>query len=558
MAAPVAMMARPQRWDTPFGPDMTDDDVAMLLLTPTFAQMDAGRFPGHTPLEDILKNDTRILSFKPGEIVVREGDYGNSAFLILEGDLRVVLAPGLPSDMLGRQSIRKKDFFEALSQLWTNSRIPEVRDPSRYADQERKSRGTGASTRVVLQDVPAVLDEHKTATLSQGALFGELAALGRVPRTASVFAETDATLLEFRWQGLREIRKFDEHFRKAIDAVYRKNALQAHLRETDLFGDLDEESLQTVADGVLFETYGSFDWNVSYKKLRASGKAGAQHEPVIAHQGDYPDGLLMIRAGFARVSVKIGTGERTLTYLGAGDHFGFPALYHSWREAETRPLGASLTALGYVDVLRVPTHVLETYVLPKVKPPPALADVAAARPLSDDAAMEWAVEERFINGTKAMLIDLNRCVRCDDCVRACASTHGGNPVFVRHGKTYDHWMAANACMHCADPVCMIGCPTGAIHRSERGGMVVINDDTCIGCATCANSCPYDNIRMVEIRDLSGKPLMDPDTQRPIVKATKCDLCATNPGGPACVRACPHDALRRVDFEGGTIFESFLN
>ena len=72
-------------------------------------------------------------------------------------------------------------------------------------------------------------------------------------------------------------------------------------------------------------------------------------------------------------------------------------------------------------------------------------------------------------------------------------------------------MVANACMHCADPVCMIGCPTGAIHRSELGGMVVINDDTCIGCATCANSCPYNNIRMVEIGDLDGTPLMDPDT-----------------------------------------------
>jgi Fe-S-cluster-containing dehydrogenase component len=114
-------------------------------------------------------------------------------------------------------------------------------------------------------------------------------------------------------------------------------------------------------------------------------------------------------------------------------------------------------------------------------------------------------------------------------------------------------MVANACMHCADPVCMIGCPTGAIHRTEQGGMVVINDDTCIGCGTCANSCPYDNIRLVEIRDMDGNLLLDRDTQRPIQKATKCDLCATNPGGPACVRACPHDALRRVDFDTEEVF-----
>ena len=101
---------------------------------------------------------------------------------------------------------------------------------------------------------------------------------------------------------------------------------------------------------------------------------------------------------------------------------------------------------------------------------------------------------------------------------------------------------------------MFGCPTGAIHRSQVGGTVVINDDTCIGCATCANSCPYNNIRMVEIRGRNGEALVDEESRRPILKATKCDLCYTNPGGPACVRACPHDALTRVDFQRETLVE----
>jgi Fe-S-cluster-containing dehydrogenase component len=107
-------------------------------------------------------------------------------------------------------------------------------------------------------------------------------------------------------------------------------------------------------------------------------------------------------------------------------------------------------------------------------------------------------------------------------------------------------MVANACMHCHDPVCMIGCPTGAIHRHETEAVVVINDDTCIGCGTCANSCPYDNIRLVEIANVDGMALVDEKSGKPIVKATKCDLCVENPGGPACQRACPHDALKRVD------------
>jgi len=143
-----------------------------------------------------------------------------------------------------------------------------------------------------------------------------------------------------------------------------------------------------------------------------------------------------------------------------------------------------------------------------------------------------------------MVIDLDRCTRCDDCVRGCASTHLGNPRFIRHGPTHGRYMFANACMHCADPVCMIGCPTGAIHRSV-GGEVVVNDATCIGCTTCANNCPYDAIRMVEIRDRRGELVRDPKGQLH-QRATKCDLCLGQSGGPACVRACPHDALRRVD------------
>ena len=124
--------------------------------------------------------------------------------------------------------------------------------------------------------------------------------------------------------------------------------------------------------------------------------------------------------------------------------------------------------------------------------------------------------------------------------------HNNNPRFNRHGRRIQSLMVANACMHCLDPVCMLGCPTGAIHRVEGSGEVVVNDDTCIGCATCANNCPYDNIRMVEVRDAEGRFIFDEITGQPVVKSTKCDLCVDQIGGPACQRACPHDALARVD------------
>jgi Fe-S-cluster-containing dehydrogenase component/CRP-like cAMP-binding protein len=554
MNEPVALMSRPQRWDTPFGPEMTDADVERLMRRPEFAAIKSENFPDHTPLAGILKNDARIVKYREGDLVVREGDYGNSAFLVLHGKLRVVLAPGLPNEVLGRQKPQPKSFWESLTQLWRNRGIAEVRRLTSGGGTGLHREENAAASHVFLQDIPTVLGEHKTAQLRRGALFGEIAALGRVPRTATVFAEAEAELVEIRWQGLREIRKFDEGWRRQIDESYRANALKAHLRATPLFAELEEGALQEIADHTLFETYGSFEWHVSYKKYVSQGQGGAASEPVIARQGDYPDGLLLVRAGFVRVSSRLGNGERTLTYLGAGDHFGLDELYGAWEAKTQLSLETSLTAVGYVDVLRVPTHILERLVFPNLKPPERrLSASAANRPVANDAVLDWLVDERFINGTKAMLIDLDRCTRCDDCVRACASTHDGNPRFLRQGRTFDHWMITNACMHCADPVCLIGCPTGAIHRSMFGGLVVINDDTCIGCSTCASSCPYENIRMVEINDARGKPILAED-QKPIVKATKCDLCFEQLGGPACVRACPHDALSRVDFKELDLFQ----
>ncbi len=559
----VTKINPPQRWDNPFGPDMTDANVERLLSVPEITAIDCGKFPVDVPLKGILKNDTRIVAYKPGDIIIREGDYGNSAFLVLKGDLRVVLSPGLPDYLLGRkENFRKKSLWEAFSQHWRNRKIPEVRDAT--CDKEamiHRDRKNAANTHVFLQDIPAVLNSNKTAVLKEGALFGELAALGRIPRTATVFSESHAEVLEIRWQGLRELRKYDQNWRRRIDERYSESGLMTFLRKTSLFTHLDNDALEEIGQNTLFKSYGTFDWTVSYKNLRSMGKAGIKHEPLIARQGDYPDDLLMVRAGFARVSVQRDDGDHTITYLGAGNFYGADELYRAWKGEKDISLKVSITALGYVDILQIPATYLGKYVFPHWDsthhgPRNEKRDIPRnsrrmtdlfKQTMANENLLEWTVEERFINGTKTMLINLDRCVRCDDCVNACASAHDGNPRFVRHGKTFDHWMIANACMHCADPVCMIGCPTGAIYRDVSEGTVIINDDTCIGCETCANACPYSNIRMVPINDNKGNPILETETRKPILKATKCDLCLDQWGGPACVTACSHDALHRVDF-----------
>lgn len=561
----ITTARRPKRWDQPFG-SITDSDIDELLTHSSFASIDAKNFPQDISLRDILRNDCRIRNYTPGDLVIRQGDYGGSEFYIISGQLRVVKAPGLPAKMLGRQEIKKQGFFANLTQTLFKP-LPEYRD---LGKEKQAYTGTGTDTVNLYQAPlakqvfsgpqhpqtghPTLAPSYDSAEIEEHTLIGEIAALGRTQRSATVYAETDAKLLEIRWQGLREIRLFDQNWRSRIDESYRTNMLKKAFEESPFFANLDHSSQEQIAAETVFETYGDFEWSYSYKDAKNRG-IGSSAEPVIAHEGDYADAVFFIAAGFARVSKAFGHGHQTVTYLKTGDLFGYDELIDDWRQPVPHPrLTTTLSALGYVHVLRIPVKVMKTHLFPNNPVTPQRIDInqLEKRSVNDKSLLEWAVEERFINGTQVMMIDQERCVRCDDCVKACATTHNNNPRFIRHGKITQNWMVTNACMHCTDPVCMIGCPTGAIHRLT-GGEVVINDATCIGCATCANACPYHNIRMVEIKDQKGRQIVDSTTGEPIFKATKCDLCASQSSGPACVQACPHDALKRVDFQ--TLFQN---
>jgi len=566
MAEATQIFERPQRWDAAYSPEMTDVEVDRLLQIKPFCDMAAEKFPKRIPLREILRNDARICRFRRGEIIMRQGDYGTTAYLILSGQARVVLNPGLPAGLLGRQEPVKKGVFRTLAQLWSGGRPPES-FPSAWW---QKVKGVSArqtkneEARVFLQDIPQVLNEHLTAGMQAGEFFGEIAALSRMQRTSTIFAdsEEEVKLLEIRWQGLRDLMKYDEGMRTYINKIYRERALASYLNAHPLFRQLTKEQLGLVAGQIEFATYGDYDWSGEYKRLAQAGTVRPEKEPIIMQEGDYPNGVVLLRAGFARVGQKFGAGERTLNYIGSGQSFGLREIVHNWRmPAAPVNLQFSLRAIGYTHVLIVPTRTMEQIVLPSLPAHELPAPVAAAKEETDifvqmeteaggrddvgAETLEFLTENRFFNGTATMVIDMERCTRCDDCVRACATTHDNNPRFLRNGPTSGRLMVANACMHCADPVCMIGCPTGAIHRESFAGQVVINPATCIGCKACFNNCPYEAIRMVDIRDETGTLVVDQDF-KPISKATKCDLCVENHGGPACERACPHGALNRIN------------
>src|SRR6266404_2406006 len=155
---------RPQRWDAAFDPAMTGADVDRLLAIPPFSRMNPEKFPQRTPLREILLHDTSIRRYRKGEIIVRQGDYGTSAFLILSGTTRVVLKPDLPPSLLGRRPAVKKGLFRTLAQLWSSGRPPESFKQSHL----RQDAGVGArqneneEVHVFLQDLPRVLDQHRT------------------------------------------------------------------------------------------------------------------------------------------------------------------------------------------------------------------------------------------------------------------------------------------------------------------------------------------------------------------------------------------------------------
>lgn len=177
-----------------------------------------------------------------------------------------------------------------------------------------------------------------------------------------------------------------------------------------------------------------------------------------------------------------------------------------------------------------------------------------------------------------MVVDLNRCVGCQTCTIACKHANDTPPgvqwrkvIDVEQGSYPDvsRIFLVTGCQHCAEPPCVPVCPTGAT-RQREDGLVTMNYDTCIGCASCAVACPYQARTIVhEKRGYYGEQTVQEkktthDDRYGV--ANKCTFCIERvdsapalslvPGRdpevtPACAVSCITQAITFGDFADPT-------
>ncbi len=158
-----------------------------------------------------------------------------------------------------------------------------------------------------------------------------------------------------------------------------------------------------------------------------------------------------------------------------------------------------------------------------------------------------------------MVIDIDKCVGCTACEAACRIENGPpyplssyNRVWI--GET-GHYPDARmiflpcCCRHCKNANCITVCPTRATYQ-RQDGIVLINEDECIGCGKCVVACPYGARQILTRSDsyyVDNEPTPYEKAIQKKVKlgsAVKCNFCADRIDcgeSPACVVTCPAQA-----------------
>jgi CRP-like cAMP-binding protein/Fe-S-cluster-containing hydrogenase component 2 len=468
-------------------------------------------------------------TFRDGDVICREGEFGSSAFYIEKGKVAIFLDATLKHAQKRKAGGIAGMFGKVTTFL---------------AGRTEDRREEESSTHFIAIDAPVSLPyDNPIAELTAGDIFGEMTCMSNYPRSATVRALGTVTVLEFQRNVLYILQR-NKKSRSMLDESYRRKAIDNHLRSVEIFATL-------LADEATFARF------VEFLRPRAQLLRLVPGE-VVFRQGDPADHFYLVRVGFVKVTQQRPGGEVVLTYLGPGGYFGEIGLMSHLLDMDAQaPPGtrvATCSALDHVDLVRINgpdfAEVLQQF--PAIRE--SLTLVAIERLQENEAARARVEKEQLgeflrqglMNAQSLLVLDLERCTRCDECTKACADAHDGVTRLVREGLRFDRFLVASSCRSCLDPYCMVGCPVGSIRR--RNSREIIIEDWCIGCGKCADNCPYGNINMHPF--LTGQKALDPTTGKmvPVVqqKATTCDLCHDLPDAkPSCVYACPHDAAFRM-------------
>jgi len=430
------------------------------------------------------------------------------------------------------------------------------------------------------------------AILRRGEYMGEHGMLTGQQRNATVRAQTASVVLEVPEQVMQRLMEIVPAVRRFFEQLNIARSIEAIIKRMALFQGISASDIHTIAEQTEVKAY--------ERDERLFSEGGGDTAPA-------RESLHLLLDGFVKVARRTnpGTGrdktdERIIAYRQGGDYFaGGLDLLGDGR-------AVTVTAITRTRVAEVPPSVLMSIFTryPEVSQRfnmrlKQYRDTAAAaqtgffdplahthteliQPHSDAearAGLRSLVSEGVIEGTEVLVIDLDKCIHCNECEEACARRHGHSRMN-RKGMIVGNISIATACRQCQDPVCML-CSRAGIARLP-GGEVYITE-SCIGCGICAERCPYDNISIMTLEDeldsrkslnqfsdffkkgagkergrkslpmaqsaaapgpLSTHQPLDAFGEMRKKLAIKCDLCAGY-DNQACVQACPTGAAIRV-------------
>ena len=373
-----------------------------------------------------------------------------------------------------------------------------------------------------------------------------------------------ATLLEIRWQGLRDLMRRTPAIRAARRAaVSREQPARSPARDAAAARTCPTDALERVAAATVFESYGNFDWYTDFGPHRRRDPAEQiAAEPLIAAEGDPPTGLLLdslrlcprepaarARASHARLS-RQGAGVRARRDCrsaqdGSGSAAGGTRCgrWGMWTCCGFRRTSCCKSILPNCR-LRIAdcemSRIAESQIDPQsaIRNPQSEIDDTPARFPRRSSVSQRHADDADQPGSLHAVRRLRAGLRGD--ARQQSAVHPpGAEARQPHG---------GQCLHA------LRRPGVHDRLPDRGDRprrryAARCGSTTARASAAARARIAARTRRFGWSRFASRParfVVDEATQQPILKATKCDFCAGQLTGPACQNACPHDALVRVD------------